>query len=162
MKLFSKRKVKIKTVLTYIAAMIFGLFVALISELKAETASTIIIKHDLGGSIKQRIIDINQLSDKKVIIDGVCASSCTMLLKIACVTNKSKLYFHGPSSQFFGVGLPKKEFDKWSNVMANYYPNRIKEKFLTEWRYTTVGTIMITGKDAIKLYGVNKCQTNFF
>lgn len=150
-----KLKLNIKTVLIYLVAMIIGLCVALVTELKA---SPIVIKHDLGGSIEQRIIDIKVIGDNEVIIDGICASSCTMLLKVACVTTTSKLYFHGPSSQFYGIGLSQKDFDKWSKVMASYYPKKLKSKFMNEWRYVTVGVTMVTGKDLIETYGVRECQ----
>lgn len=151
----SKLKLNIKTVLIYLVAMIIGLFVALVTELKA---SPIVIKYDLGGSIEQRIIDIKAIGDNEVIIDGICASSCTMLLKVACVTTTSKLYFHGPSSQFYGIGLSQKEFDRGSKVMASYYPKKLKSKFMNEWRYVPVGVTMVTGIDLIETYGVRECQ----
>ena len=153
--MFTKRKLNIKTVLIYLVAMIIGLCVALVTELKA---SPIVIKYDLGGSIEQRTLDIKAIGGNEVIIDGVCASSCTMLLKVACVTTTSKPYFHGPSSQFYGVGLSQKEFDKWSKVMASYYPKKLKNKFMNEWRYVTVGVIMVTGKDLIETYDVKECM----
>lgn len=144
----------------WIAPMFFGgclLWLLLLSKI---AFGDVIIKNDLGGSIEQRMASIDKLraSGEVVKIKGVCASSCTMLLalKKTCVTPSATLMFHGPSSQFYGVGLSPKEFEKWSNVMASYYPEPIKSYFLNDWRYTTVGVTKVSGKKAIDM-GIPKC-----
>lgn len=143
-----------KSVLTIFKYKLLLILIIILSAIPA--LSQIIIKHDNGGSIEQKIVEINSI-DENVIIDGFCASSCTMMLKIACVTPNSTLLFHGPSSQFYGIGLPKKDFEKWSAIMADYYPPKIKEWFMNKARYITVGGITMTGKEAIKL-GARKCN----
>ena len=79
-----------------------------------------------------------------------------MGLPNACVTPTSRLGFHGPQSQFYGISLPADEFNFWSNVMANHYPSAIKHWFMTKARKTTMGLITITGAEAIRL-GAKPC-----
>jgi hypothetical protein len=75
----------------------------------------------------------------------------------ACVTRSARLAFHGPQTQFYGVGLTAQDFDQWSRVIADQYPPRIRAAYLRDWRYTTVGTIEISGTEAIRM-GVRKCK----
>lgn len=123
----------------------------------AVNAEVIVITNDLGGSIESRVDQIkNNKSD--VIIDGICASSCTLWLKVACVSRKSKLYFHGPTFKYYGITLPPDEFEKWSMIMSEYYPNKIKQKFMNEWRYILFETVLVSGKEAIEKYDVKECK----
>lgn len=118
--------------------------------------STIIVQHDLGGRLFDRLImmDTYVRDGNHIIIRGTCASACTMYLAIGCVEPGATLGFHGPS--VVGNDLSSKAFNEWSTVMANNYPPKIKDLFMEKWRYTTKGVYWITGKQAINL-GAKAC-----
>lgn len=122
---------------------------------------TVTIRSDLGGSIPARVAEVASLraSGEPVRITGACASACTMYLGLpnACVTKRARLAFHGPQTQFYGVSLPPADFEKWSQVIADHYPPRIRAAYLRDWRYTTVGAIYVTGTEAIRM-GVHECH----
>jgi hypothetical protein len=117
------------------------------------------VRNDRGGSVKDRVALIEQLraAGTTVRILGRCDSSCTMFLKIACVAPRARLGFHGPQSQYYGISLTPEDFLYWSEVMANYYPAKIKSWFLREARHETLGLTIITGATAIKL-GAKPCN----
>ncbi len=119
-----------------------------------------VIDNDPGGPIEQRLQQIKRLRSEgaKVEIRGFCASSCTMLIGLpnACVRPGSRLGFHGPSSAIYGLGLPPDEFDYWSRIMANHYPNRMRSWFMSSARNELLGLHTISGRDAIKM-GARPC-----
>ena len=124
---------------------------------------TTTIRKDIGGSISERAFEIEELRDsgESVRITGLCASACTMYLTLpnTCVKRHARLLFHGPQTQFYGVGLNKEDFDLWSNVVASYYPKEIKEKYLNSWRYTTIGAVEVSGSQAIQM-GARDCDAD--
>ena len=75
----------------------------------------------------------------------------------ACVAQSSRLGFHGPQSQFYGVPLPPDDLEYWSRVMADHYPGAIKAWFMQEARRTTTKLITISGTQAIKM-GARACN----
>ena len=119
-----------------------------------------IVRNDSGGSIESRLREIAQLevSGTRVEIRGQCASACTMFLGLpdACVARTSRLGFHGPQSQYYGIALPPAQFEYWSRVMADHYPGLIRSWFLKEARQTTMGLITISGAQAITM-GARAC-----
>lgn len=125
-----------------------------------QAQSAIVITQDLGGSIENRLRSIAQLrlAGTRVEIRGQCASACTMLLGLpnTCVARSSRLGFHGPQSQYYGISLPPDEFEYWSRIMASHYPGAIKGWFMSEARQTTMSLITITGAQAIQM-GARSC-----
>lgn len=123
--------------------------------------STITIRNDSGGSLQERLdeIEVLRMSGEEIRITGYCASACTMYLVLpnTCVTKGAKLAFHGPQTQYYGVSLTAIDFEKWSKLIAEQYPPSICEKYLNEWRYTTVGAVQISGTEAIRM-GVRECK----
>lgn len=122
---------------------------------------TVTVRDDLGGSLSARIatVEVLRASGEPVRIIGTCASACTMYLGLpnACVSRRAVLAFHGPQTQFYGVGLPQREFEAWSQIIADHYPPRIRAAYLRDWRYTTVGMVTLTGAEAIRM-GVRQCH----
>lgn len=89
------------------------------------------IYNDLGGQIGTYLAKFQTLrrSGKRVIIDGTCASACTMLLGVIprsriCVTPRAVLEFHtawDPSPAGEPVNSPAGNRILWS-----YYPGDIR------------------------------------
>lgn len=123
-------------------------------------ADTIIITYNMGGPIAEQVVLVNQLraSGTTVIIDGKCASACTMFLGVprSCVTPGARLGFHGPSTQYAGISLPPADFDYWSGIMASNYPPKIRTQFMHNWRYATTHITWLTGAQA-SMMGVRLC-----
>ena len=121
----------------------------------------LIIHNDRGGNVEQRVHQIEQLrkAGTRVQIRGRCDSACTMFLGLprACVARTARLGFHGPQSQYYGISLSPANFERWSRVMAGYYPPRLRSRFMAEWRQTTMGLHVITGAEAIRM-GARACK----
>jgi hypothetical protein len=67
----------------------------------ADPGATIIIHGDMGGSVRTRVYEIqqiNRLRQRVEIRRGACMSSCTMFLGVhnVCVIPQAILGFHGP------------------------------------------------------------------
>ena len=126
----------------------------------AQAQSVTIVRNDQGGSVESRLREIARLrsAGTRVEIRGQCASACTMFLGLpnACVAQSSRLGFHGPQSQYYGISLPPEEFEYWSSVMADHYPGAIRAWFMAEARQTTMGLITISGSEAIRM-GARAC-----
>jgi len=123
-------------------------------------ADTVVIRNDPGGSLTTRLQSIQQYTadGTRIEIRGRCDSSCTMLLGLprACVKPSSRLGFHGPQSQYYGISLPPDEFEYWSRVMADHYPPQIRAWFLREARHDVMGLATMTGSTAIQM-GARGC-----
>jgi len=90
---------------------------------------------DPGGSIRERLDNLNPSP-----IVGTCASSCTMRLKVACITPNARLGFHGASS-------PSPTAAQWgTQVMANHYPEPLRAWYLS-------GPANLSGSDVVWLTG---------
>ncbi len=127
----------------------------------AQAQAIKIVRNDPGGSVESRLREIAQLrlAGTRVEIRGRCTSACTMLLGLpnACVAGSSRLGFHGPQSQYYGVSLAPDQFEYWSRVMADHYPAAMRAWFIKEARQTTMGVITISGTQAIKM-GARACM----
>ncbi|NEX45325.1 hypothetical protein [Pseudotabrizicola algicola] len=127
----------------------------------AQATSVAVIQNDLGGNMEARLQTIARMraSGTRVEIRGTCASACTMYLGLpnTCVSRGSRLGFHGPQSQYYGISLPPEEFEYWSRVMADHYPGAIRSWFLSEARYTTMDIITLSGAEVIRL-GARPCD----
>lgn len=125
-----------------------------------QAAPVNVVRNDNGGSIETRLEMIAHMrrAGHRIEIRGNCASACTMFLGLpnTCVARNARLGFHGPSSQYYGISLPPREFEYWSRVMADHYPAAIRNWFMTTARHTTMGLVTITGAEAIRL-GARAC-----
>jgi len=95
--------------------------------LHTEDDYTLQVHYDEGGVIGDRAKEINTLNkeDKKIVIDGICISACTMYLVAegVCVEPDAYLGFHGATA--------KTEEDSlyWTDFMASYYPPKLQDWF---------------------------------
>lgn len=85
-------------------------------------------------------------------------SACTMYLDLSnmCVSRNVTFGFHGPSSKYYGVALPPAEFERWSRVMANHYPQPLRNWYMQTGRNITVGFYKMSGRDLIRM-GIPEC-----
>ena len=102
-------------------------------------AACLVVTFDVGGFVGARadMVRAIRAADGCVVIDGDCLSSCTMFLALGdavCVTDRARLFFHGPRGAF-GEPLPPHLFDHWSGVMAQHYPGPIGPWFLAKGRF---------------------------
>lgn len=127
----------------------------------AQAQTVNIIRDDPGGSVAQRLRMIAHLraAGTQVEIRGQCDSACTMLLGLpnTCVARSSRLGFHGPQSQYYGISLPPDEFEYWSQVMADHYPKAIGTWFMRDVRQNTMSLITLSGSQAIRM-GARPCD----
>lgn len=118
------------------------------------------VRHDLGGSIRVRLAEIDALRARgeRVRILGTCVSACTLYLGLpdTCVAPSARLGFHGPSAATRGLPLPRREFERVSAIMAGHYPARLRRWFWTEGRMRTDGYVTLSGAEVIRL-GARAC-----
>jgi hypothetical protein len=122
--------------------------------------SPYIIGDDIGGSLNNRILEINEMraSGRPVEIRGlVCISSCTMFLGVndACVWPGTRFGFHGPSNK--GKALNGNLQSYWINTMASFYQEPLKEWFLEKGSHKIKGVYWFTGAELIKKGVTRKC-----
>jgi hypothetical protein len=129
-----------------------GLVLALGCAQPLHAQATKIIRNDPGGPVTARLQEIARLRSTGIRIEirGNCASACTLYLGLpnTCVALSSRLGFHGPQSQYYGVSLPPPEFEHWSRIMAGHYPGAMRAWFMDEVRQTTMGLVTISGAQA--------------
>lgn len=113
------------------------------------------ITHDIGGSVADRFVEMRGMTG--VRIAGVCRSACTMYLGLpeTCVTPDAVLGFHGPRTRS-GLPLPRPEFERITQQMADQYPPALRRWFMDFARYETDGFYSLSGSDVIAL-GARKC-----
>lgn len=99
--------------------------------------------YDPGGSVVQRAAVLAGGGQGEPIT-GVCASSCTMRLKSACVAPSARLVFHGPRHP--SRDLSPAAFDHYSRIMADHYSPGLADWFMAEGRH---GEHWLTGADLI-------------
>lgn len=126
----------------------------------ASWAFAAVIREDRGGGLAERLAQIETLrkSGERIEIAGWCASSCTLYLALpnTCVRASARLGFHGPQSQFYGIGLPPAEFDHWSRIMAAHYPAPLAGWFMREGRHEILDVIRLSGREVIRM-GAKEC-----
>lgn len=119
-----------------------------------------IVTNDMGGSLEQRIAEVEQMRamGTPVRIVGTCVSACTLYLGLpnTCVMPQARLGFHGPSSPLRGIPLPRQKYEYFTQVMATYYPGRIRSWFMSDARRVTDSYYEITGRQAIAM-GARSC-----
>lgn len=120
------------------ALMIIMSLVACSSPEKAglwvETELTVTISNNGGGHTLSFDAERARLekTNKQVIINGYCASACTIFYSLpnACMAKGSSLHFHGSSGAPLGVLVA-------DAILAKHYRAGIKEGFLNEWIHLT-------------------------
>lgn len=138
-----------------------GLLVATASQSSAWAASSsYVVGSDRGGYLHERLQELDALkrSGTRVEIRGkVCYSTCTMFLGLpnTCVDPDTVFGFHGPSRN--GKRLDKKDFEYFSRVIADYYPQPLREWFMKEGRNRISGIHRIKGREIIRM-GVPACS----
>lgn len=141
------------------AALFFWLAVVLNGPARAIQAPWI-ITNDMGGSLEDRIIEIERMRaiGTPVQIVGTCVSACTLYLGLpsTCVMPQARLGFHGPRSTLQGIPLPRQKYEYFTHVMASYYPGGIRSWFMTDARLVTDTYYEITGRQAIAM-GARSC-----
>lgn len=130
---------------------------------QAQTAPELkpyVVKNDRGGFIRTRLAQLRTLraSGQPVQIRGqVCYSTCTMLLGLpnTCVSPKTEFGFHGPSKM--GRPLPPDRFEYFSQVIAQYYPEPLRNWYMKTGRNRFGSLYRISGSTIIRL-GVKSCE----
>lgn len=133
------------------------------NQLYAGTSSMLVrvVQNDRGGVVGRRAQEIAQIQSQgqRVEIRGsVCLSSCTMYLGSGdvCVDPKTKFGFHGPS--YYGKPLKTEEFEYWSAVISSFYPQNLRNWYMTKGRYKFDGYYTLYGAQLIQM-GVPKCES---
>lgn len=138
-----------------VAAMMYS------TNVGAQTPRYLVVGNDRGGFLHDRLLELENLERNGVqvrIRGRVCFSTCTMFLGLpgTCVDPDTIFGFHGPSRG--GRRLPQKDFDYFSRVMADYYPEPLKSWFMDKGRNRITGVYRIKGSEIIQM-GVPACQT---
>ena len=125
-----------------------------------EPGAVIVIGNDIGGSVRTKfnqIQRINRLGQRVEIRGGRCLSSCTMYLGAhnVCVSPRTIFGFHGPYR--LGSKLSHAEFEQWSRVIAQHYPQSLQRWYMKEARHQTFTMSRLSGRELIRL-GVQKCE----
>lgn len=134
----------------------------LVMQPQAATAQQIyVVGNDHGGYLHDRLTELRNLqrSGVRVEIRGqICYSTCTMFLGLpgTCITPDTVFGFHGPSQN--GRRMAQKDFDYFSQVIANHYPEPLRAWFMAEGRNQISGIYELTGSKIIDM-GVSACRT---
>ena len=135
---------------------------SLVSAIGTASATTIIhVANDPGGNLEERIARLEAIRSQgqRVEIErGYCRSACTLYLGLptTCISPEATFGFHGPSTATRGLYLPPREFEYWTNVMADYYPPQIRGWFMQTARYEMNGYLTVSGAELIHL-GIPQC-----
>lgn len=121
----------------------------------------LVIRDDRGGPLEARLARVEALQQEGrpvAIPEGQCLSACTLYLGLdaTCVGRAAIFGFHGPTTQFGTIALPRVEFERLSGLMARFYPEFLREWFLGDARYQTLTYRYVTGAELIRL-GVAEC-----
>lgn len=124
------------------------------------SAPPLVIGNDRGGPVRDRLRQIAQLrrSGRPVQIRGrVCFSTCTMFLGLpqTCISPATTFGFHGPSLR--GRPLPRDQFDYYSRVIAQYYPEPLRLWYMETGRTRLIRIFHVSGADIVAM-GVPACR----
>ncbi len=146
---------KLVLILSTLLISAYGAYAGVISDRHLEERRYT-IKEDTGGVVSDFEINIKFLETKNIQIklDGVCASSCTLLLshpKIdMCVTYKAVMQIHEPflmgesGDVVYSINGIVNGITLWQTVFWNDYPEWVKE-YINE-RGSYVPSVYVTGK----------------
>lgn len=117
------------------------------------------IHNDRGGSLRERISQIQQIraqSQPVRVVGRICYSTCTMFLGLpqTCVSPDTIFGFHGPSS--YGRPLDQDIFDHASRLIADHYPEVLRDWYMDTARHSIIRLHRIRGEELIRL-GVAAC-----
>jgi hypothetical protein len=145
------------------ATMAFGLMAATAASAQLQSTpasgSYIEISNDRGGLLYERIAELQRLrqTGQSVRITGnICYSTCTMFLALpqTCVSPSTTFGFHGPSS--YGRPLDPVVFEQASRIMADHYPQVLKDWYMKTGRHEITALYRFRGEDIIRM-GVASC-----
>ena len=122
-------------------------------------SAPLVVGNDPGGRLRPRIAQVERLRSvgRRVEIRGeYCLSACTIYLGAGnvCVSPHTRFGFHGPS--FRDGGNPYARFDKWSRMMAAYYPKGVQKWFLGYARFLRGRHATVSGAELIAM-GIPRC-----
>lgn len=138
-----------------------GLALAVLQPHAVAAQQIYVVRSDHGGYLHERLAELRNLqrSGVRVEIRGqVCYSTCTMFLGLpgTCIDPGTTFGFHGPSRN--GQRLTQKDFDYFSQVIANHYPEPLRAWFMAEGRNQISGIHKVKGSKIIDM-GVPACRT---
>lgn len=122
----------------------------------SEASSAVRITNDRGGLIATYIVKYQRLasSGESVIIDGLCASACTMVLSALphdkiCVTSRATLGFHAA----WNYGTSGRAFTDAESTLMLYstYPTSVR-RWIARRGGLTPHTIFLSGKRLQEMY----------
>ncbi|WP_254429848.1 hypothetical protein [Ruegeria atlantica] len=127
----------------------------------ANAQHSMVVKSDRGGYLHDRLIELENLQRNGIRVEirgRVCYSTCTMFLGLpgTCVDPNTTFGFHGPSRS--GRRLAPADFEYFSQVMADYYPEPLRKWFMDKGRNRINGVHKIKGSEIIRL-GIPACRT---
>jgi hypothetical protein len=115
----------------------FGLFLLISCSVTQEAQAAVRISNDRGGLIGAYIDRYQRLrnSGKQVVIDGLCASACTIILAAIpneriCVTQKAVLGFHAawnPGYNRYGKIVRQLPGPEATQMLYNMYPSPVQQ-----------------------------------
>lgn len=85
-----------------------------------------------------------------------CYSSCTMWLKVACVTPEARLGFHRPS--LGGIPMGRRDFVTSVRFIASHYPTPALRRWYASQVVTRPGDQWLTGAELAARFGVDLCD----
>ena len=118
-----------------------------------------VVNNDRGGTIRDRLRQIDTLrsTGQPIEIRGeICYSTCTMLLGLpqTCISPGTVFGFHGPSRS--GRQLRSDEFEHYSQLIAQHYPQTLRDWYMKTGRRRIRGVHRIRGTEIIRM-GVRAC-----
>ncbi|WP_109464782.1 hypothetical protein [Albibacillus kandeliae] len=125
----------------------------------ATSGRALVVRDDAGGVVQARVAKIASLRSQGQTVElrgRFCLSACTLYLGLpgACVSPQTKFGFHGPS--LYGRPLKTRDFERWSHLMAGYYPEPLRDWFMSTARYRLTGYETLSGADLIDM-GIARC-----
>jgi hypothetical protein len=134
-----------------------GFLLASLLILSASDASSAIrIRNDRGGLIGAYIIKYQRLasSGESVVIDGLCASACTMVLSAVpydkiCVTSRATLGFH--AAWHYGANGRAFLDPEATLMLYSTYPSPVR-RWITRRGGLTPHTIFLNGRPLKEIY----------
>jgi hypothetical protein len=134
--------------------------------LEASAQAELRITRDTGGHLEAYKARYEQLRDagKRVIIDGVCNSACTLVLGIVprdriCVTPRASLGFHQAyfdTNHTFGIKVAS---DEGTSELMSTYPAEVKAWIKRNGGLTTDMKRLKNGAELWKI--ANPCPEEF-
>ena len=114
------------------------------------------IKDDVGGSLGEYLLKFAEIrdSDDYVVIDGSCASACTLVTAMipkerVCVTKRARLKFHAAWTDDYGGH--RSVSAEGTRLLYQMYPPSI-QKWIMRQGGLGVRTIVLEGRELATFY----------